>query len=34
MVDGIIRNALGGHSLLNLNEDSVTVFFKGFNLQF
>lgn len=28
MVDWIIRNALGGQSLLNLNEESVTVFFK------
>lgn len=27
MVDWIIRNALGGQSLLNLNEESVTVFF-------
>ena len=34
MVDWIIRNALAGQSLLSLNEESVTVFFKGFNLQF
>ena len=27
MVDWIIRNALAGQSLLNLNEESVTVFF-------
>ena len=27
MVDWNIRNALGGQSLLNLNEESVTVFF-------
>ena len=27
MVDWIIRNALGGQSLLNLNEERVTVFF-------